>query len=282
MSRGIIYYNSGTACLLRLAVSIHSLRKYYNGAVTIFCDKDSFENCQYIGRLSSASVISIGEEKWQPPNIVFLHKTEMHELTPYDTTIWLDCDTTIHSNKIEYLFNLAEKFDFVATQFCEWSSKDKAVAVHMGEWESVGIDSSMIDRAINRGKAINAGVFAFVKDAKIMQDWYSFATKGIKFHGMDETALMIMLGSYPHYIVDHTYNESSRRGKFSINTKVFHYHGNKHCRLSKNGVHYCGSEIWYKEFEEIRTKISNFIKYDYYATKFLRNWDAAKLKKQGQ
>ena len=35
MKDGVIYLNSGTKCLVRLLVSIHSLRKYYDGPVAI-------------------------------------------------------------------------------------------------------------------------------------------------------------------------------------------------------------------------------------------------------
>lgn len=271
MTRGIVYYNSGLSCLVRLAVSIYSLRKYYSGNVTVLCDDTSYAECSKL----DASVVNIGKEKWKPPKEVFFNKCFMHELSPYDTTIYFDCDTVIYSKRIEHLFNLAEKFQFVATQFCEWTTKDKHISVHLTEWGKI-LGNEIIDRVINFGPVINAGVFAFIKESKLFSEWFNTAIKGVQFNGMDETALQILLHKYQHYIVDHTYNESSRRWIPTSETKILHFHGRNHCKVGYDGKNIFSSQLWYKEFDEIKNKVNELIKYDPCLFKYLPIHEATK------
>src|ERR1700677_386889 len=94
MNRGVIYYNTGQSHLVRLLVSIHSLRQFYDGPITILSEgSDSHEICFMIGEALAVEV-----KKWncrvpEGKNRAFLAKTRYHLGSPYLTTVVLDADT---------------------------------------------------------------------------------------------------------------------------------------------------------------------------------------------
>lgn len=278
MTRGIIYFNSGLGCLLRMAVSIHSLRKVYQGDITILCDKASYSHCEQIGKLYNVNAKEIDVEKLTK-NTALLNKCRMHELTPYDVSVFIDADTIVYRD-VSYLFNLAEKFEFVATQFCEWTTKDRRIQQRILQWESICSSNPFIsiEKAIGHGPAINTGVFAFTKNSKLMARWYDFALQGLSFFIPDEIACQILIAHFPSYIADHTYNESCKYGFTTSQTKVLHFHGRKHCRISSDGKPIYNSHLWYKEFDEVRNlkEVSAVINFDKHVSRHFQNWDANK------
>ena len=180
-----------------------------------------------------------------------------------------------------------EKFEFVATQFCEWTTKDRRIAARIAQWKDVADGYygkamkntilGMIDKAINYGPAINTGVFAFTRESKLMQDWYDYALRGIKFFIPDELACQILISNgYPHYVADHSYNESCKYGEMDLNTKVIHFHGRKHCRIGANNEPIYNSDLWYTVFDEIKDKVKDLVKFDRHICRNLPLWEKIK------
>jgi len=244
-TQGVIYYNFGKGCLVRLATSISSLRRSYDGAVTILCDKESTVEC---GKIAEYFKTDIKEVDFTAKNRngVLFNKTFLNEYTPHQITVFLDADTLIIKD-FHRLLNAAEENEFVATQFADWTPKTSIIEKRIKEWK----DIISVNKALEYPKAINTGVFSFHKDSTLMKNWYDLAIKGEKFFIPDEISCQIMLPLYKHIVMDASYNTSCKFGSINRRTKIIHFHGNKHCRI-ENGVYLYHSDLWYKEFDLIK------------------------------
>jgi len=247
MSEGIIYYNKGTKMLVRLAVSIHSLRKVYNKKVTLLIEPDGVEDCKEIASIYDVDTIEVNfGESYK--NKTYLNSCLSYTVTPYDTSIWIDSDTVILKDPSK-LFKYAKENEFAIAQFANWTSNGSRIKKRINAWKPYLPE--FIKDAINFGPAINCGVYAFHKDSKLVKDWHDHALKGKTNFIPDEVCCQIILPQYPHIIVDAKYNTSCRYGKIDDNTVIVHYHGRKHCRIN-DGEFLNNSDIWYRFYEEIK------------------------------
>jgi hypothetical protein len=133
--KGVIYFNLGTKCLIRLITSIHSLRKHWDGPVTVIsAGDDSNSACKFLNGLDDVNVIeasypNIKEGK----NAVFLKKAAVNKFTPYRLSVFLDSDTIVKGDFSE-LFELAEKHNFVVPQFSTWTTSTRAIIRRINGW----------------------------------------------------------------------------------------------------------------------------------------------------
>ena len=135
-SRGIIYYNYGRGALVRLAVSLHSLRACYKGPVTVLCDKGSLEYCLEIcGPDATVQEIPIVSGE----NEILLNKCKLHLYTPYDKTLYIDADTLVIKDPSE-AFDYLDKADFAVTQFSDWQSAGKTIVHRIENWKQFDSD----------------------------------------------------------------------------------------------------------------------------------------------
>ena len=105
MSEGIIYYNKGKKMLVRLAVSLNSLRRLYDGPCTILSEgEDSHVTCADLAREFNVDLKKVTYKTKRAKNDTYINATLSHKKTPYDTTVWLDSDTLIIKNGFPFLF----------------------------------------------------------------------------------------------------------------------------------------------------------------------------------
>lgn len=254
-TRNVIYFNSGTKCILRLVVSIHSLRKHYDGPITIFSDgNESTSLLKKVFDIEQFSVHKVYVQNVDFPielegkNNVYLKKTSLNNYVTNDLNVFIDADTIVRSN-IDELFELTNEHDFVVPQFYNWTTKTRSIAKRINGWSQYYPD--LIEDALNYGKAVNCGVFAFKKDTDFIKNWCQAIIPGRNNFIPDETGMQVILHKYKHHVCDQKYNVSC---KFSDphdpNAVVIHYHGRKHCRLDDKGNLLYGGELWIKEYEE--------------------------------
>lgn len=256
MSKGVIYYNTGQKCLPRLLVSLHSLRKHYGGPVTILSQgKESHEHCHKIAKAISDTLvygnnqnaINVKEVDYGVPNgsnKAFLEACLSHLSTPYAVSMWLDADTIVRGGIMDIL-NAAEEHEFAVCQFANWTSSGR-VASRIKAWSK--LYPEWIEPALKFGPALNCGVFAFRREAKVMQDWYNLALPGRENFLADESCLQTILHRYPHMILPAKYNCSCKYGDVNDpDVRIIHYHGRKHCRA---GLPFAG-KIWMDTFLEV-------------------------------
>ena len=259
MTRGIILYHTGRKLAVRLAVCLHTLRKYYSGPVTLLNEGD--ESRAITEPLCDKHDISLKEVSFEDSGqrgAVFINATLCHLHTPYDTTLWLDVDTLTRGDFWSPMFEAAERSDFAICQISNWTVGGK-IAKRLEPWRKLYGD--WVDSAKGDGAAINCGLFAFNKRSKLMRDWYKLASPALSDPEIckrypDETCCQLILHRYNHEIMSHNYNYHCRADRGYIgDAKMIHYCGSKHCRIKENGEYQHYSDIWYKAFDEIRDSI---------------------------
>jgi hypothetical protein len=253
MNKGVIYFNSGSKCLTRLTVSIWSLRKYYNGPITIISTGDesnkfclNFKN--YNIDVKCVNFPNIPEGK----NSVFLQKASVNDHTPYDISIFLDSDTIVKGN-IDELFELADKHDFAIPQFCNWTTETRAIVKRTESWRN--IYPNLVENALKPAPAINCGIFAFKKNCEFMKDWCKNVTPGRDNFIPDETGMQVVLHKYKHIVVDQKFNCSCKYSNpKDKDIRIIHFHGRKHCRTGKDNSLIYNGDIWINEFNDASDK----------------------------
>jgi len=244
-TRGVLYYNTGRKCVARLLVSLASLRKHYNGPVTLLSEgEESHPLCRRIGEAMGAEVREWDCGVPHGTNRVYLAKTRYHEATPYDLTVAIDTDTLV-TGSIDELFDLAEQHTFCVAQLGDWRTNGRSISKRIRQWQ--GILPDFLHQAIAFGPAINCGVVAFHKDAPIYRDWKDYALMGRELFIPDEVSCQIILHRYPHRVLDGCWNRSCKYDDpFRPGTRIVHYHGKKHCR---QGLPY-GGTLWTAAYDE--------------------------------
>ena len=247
-STGVIYYNYGEGCLPRLAVSLYSLRKHYNGPAAIISDgPESAQLCKLLvdDKRLGVDLVEPAVDVRRGKNHHYLAKCRLHEFTPYDVSVFIDSDTIVKGD-LTPLFQVAEEHEFAVPQFCNWKSDGRMISRRILEWKD--IRPRDMRRALKFGPAVNTGVMAFTKDSKFMKDWFRVARRGRDFFIPDETSCQVILWRYPHKVVDSFYNGSCRYDDCADpNIRLIHYHGRKHCR---EGLPFNG-DLWMQAYNEV-------------------------------
>lgn len=242
MSAGVIYYNVGQACLVRLLVSIYSLKQHYNGPITII--SEGVESDTICTKIATATGVDLQHSTFNTDgnkNHPFLAKTKINEVAPYDHNVFIDSDTVI-LGKIDELFNDSP---FTITRMAEWSTNGNKISGRIRNWSKICPD--FIQPALDYGKAINTGIFAFKKDASIFKEWYDLTLKNRNTFIPDEVSCQILLPRHQHIVLDCRFNYSCKHGPNIDDIRIIHYHGKKHCRI---GLPY-NADKWMKVYSEV-------------------------------
>jgi len=244
--RGVIYYNIGTSCCMRLLVSLASLRRHYSGPVTILSEGvESHRLCEKIAKATNADLKEWNCGVEPGANTHYLAKTRYHLGTPFEITVALDSDTLI-TGSLDELFDITFASSFCVARFADWKSSGNTIAKRIRAWTTVA--PSDIEPALQFGPAINAGVIAFRHDATLLVEWHPFALRGRDFFIPDEVSCQILLHRHPHRVLDSKWNRSCKYDDpGAADTRIIHYHGRKHCRP---GLPYSGAR-WVAEFDAL-------------------------------
>ena len=262
MSRGVIMYNRGTKCAVRLAVACQSIREHYSGPVTIL--SQGADSHPIVKRVCKANDIDFQEVDWKinRKGQTYLNACLVHKVTPYETSIWLDSDILVRGSYWpDVLWQAAEENQFAIAQISNWTVQKK-IASRVRAWEP--LYSKLVEECIELGgPAINCGVFAFHKDSELMRDWYRMAEPGRELSWIpDETCCQTILHSYPHKMMSHWYNVSCKHDKpHAREAQIIHYHGRKHCRIDK-GEYLYGADLWWEAYDRLNIDVSDWVRWD--------------------
>lgn len=243
---GVVYYNTGTGCLARLLVSLHSLRRHYRGPVTLLSEGEaSHPICFQIGQVMGADVVKWESNVAPGPGKAYVSKTKIPRGTPYRTTVILDADTLVLS-PLDDLFQLAETHAFCVARFADWKSSGEIYARRIRQWLDLAPED--IEAAVHFGPAINTGVVAFTKGAEILEPWSELAMKGRHLFIPDEVACQILLHRFKHRVLGSEWNCSCKYDHpEKEGVRIVHFHGRKHCRP---GLPFHG-DLWMAEFQRL-------------------------------
>jgi hypothetical protein len=220
---GVIYYNTGTTCVVRMLVSIFTLRKFYNGEIAIISDGDiSTTLCNNLSKDLNVYVLPIKVERYKS-NHHFMVKTMLYKYTPFEQNIYMDADTLIVGNIDELL----KVNGFFVTPISNWRPTHPQIRKRIMDWRSKW--PRLIGKAMLYPRAINTGVFGFNINDKIIHDWHKYASRGSDLFIPDEISMQLMLPIYEHKLLDSKFNCSCAHDVVNSDTRIIHYHGKKHC-----------------------------------------------------
>ena len=260
MTKGVIYYNRGRKCVVRLIVSMMTLRKHYQGPITLFLDDKGFgkENMSLltkdVKREFDVDVITDENED----TTTYVRAVEVCMKAPYDLNLWMDADTVILGNIDEILIQ-AETHDLSIAHFAKWKTRGGTISSRINALKD--IVPQYMEAAIDYGPAINCGIYGFPKNSKILKEWLWLSKRAESIHTFipDEKSCQVLLPQYDVSILPTKYNVSvihdpdylANKGKINVfeiarkfDWRVLHAHGRKHCK------DFPVCELWIKEFIE--------------------------------
>jgi len=115
--------------------------------------------------------ISDRTQKWDSlKNIIFRYfqlpqdtnrevKTKMIQYTPFDRTLYLDCDSVIQKPGVEKIFDLVENKDILLNLFLCWKKEDKVLQIYKKAMKIGNVDLPL--------SVYNGAFIAFNKNEKV-------------------------------------------------------------------------------------------------------------------
>lgn len=230
--RGVSYFNLGKKCLVRLCISLFSLRKVYDGPVAILSGGGDDGICRKIGDALEANIVDMPIVQ-RRRHTAYCAKASMWRYTPFDTNLFLDADTAVLSDPT-ILLELAEQPPYLCvTRFANWVTTGKLIRGRIERWKGVkypGLDKMIHENLEAPHGAVNTGVLSWSAGAKpFLEEWEALTHAGWRCPFTDELAAQALLRKHEHLMLDSRYNHSFRY-PISAEPIIAHYHGNKACR----------------------------------------------------
>lgn len=252
MKKCVLYYNRGQKCIIRLLVSIASLRKHYDGDI-ILAHQD--EPNDYLAKRLKKYNVEVRLTNKSTVNNALADKPDLGRyVDDYDLVLYVDSDT-LFLNSIDEIWQLIKTYGFLVTHFSDWKTKGGMIERRIREWEKV-LPQEEIEKAVEYGKAVNTGVFGFSRQYRtseynIFLEWHDLTLEGQKENCtrrmVDELACQVLLHKYPHIMVNVNWNMSAKFGEDNGYVKIVHYHGYKH--VFKDDFPLC--VYWYNQWKEL-------------------------------
>ena len=247
-SQGITFFNFGGGCIVRLLVALESLRKVYDGPVTLQLAKDDPHNQQALNDLKRyADIQWFDLARLAKRNLKSVIKPSLFKLSPYQTTLMLDGDLLIQKDPTELLTATADH-GFLVTQFSTWKCDGGRMRKRVDRCKDWLWPSDM--RYLSgKWPAINIGVMGWDKSApQVLADWEWMTMKLAGQHIADEVACQCVFHRHPHVVAADTWNSSCLYAtQQPKDAAILHYHGNKHTAIDRPS-----SRLWVKALAELK------------------------------
>jgi hypothetical protein len=251
MTDGVIYFNVGTKCLHRLAVSLRSMRRIHSGPCAALC---ADECPRWFAELARALDVELRafDPEGLPPLVL---KARLHRHSPFDRSLFIDADTLV-TGRFDELFDLIGEYGFAVGRFAGWRTKGRTIASRIAAM-APACGPAMVAAALAYGPAVNTGVFGFTKDSKFLEPW---ADLTLRAHELgcsripDELACQMLLPAIRSATFDERYGESVKFGKLGPTTRIVHYHGRKHAQ----GFPACGE--WKRAYWELMAECTDEVR----------------------
>lgn len=224
MSQGVIYFNRGNKCTIRMLISMYALRKHYKGNLCLIAMGEQPKGFIELVRQFNIEIKYIEEREIK----TLAQKTSLYRHTPYDFTVFIDADM-ICLNPIDEVFDKIKEHTYVTYHFEDWITTGGSMSKRIKKMNAVCPE--YVQPSLEYGQAVNTGLFGFTKDAPILKELESLAEKtwraGVNNVINDEVCCQVLLHKYPHYLMDREWGVSGKFGQVSDNTIFVHFHGKK-------------------------------------------------------
>lgn len=269
---GIIYFNYSQPHLARLAVSLWSLRKIYDGPVSILSaggDSGIVEQLAADPHID-AHVVPI-DIPLRRRHTAYCAKPSLWRWTPYERSLYLDADTIVVGDPREAS---QVQGPLVVTRFASWVTTGKIYSSRIRQW--LKVTHSQVDiPALARSvldlpfPAINTGVLLFDRNNPELATWETVAQAGHACSFTDELALQILLPTMACGWLDDRWNASPIYHHCRPEqVRIWHFHGCKNLRKD------AGKTLWLPVFKEAYRANVGGIQSWYQVDKSLREYVA--------
>jgi hypothetical protein len=247
---GIVFYNFGSKCVARLLVALYSLRRVYNGPVTLMLATKDDHNQRLLKQLETFNINFIWfdlDAKGTKRNVKSILKPYLFTLSPYENTLLIDADV-VFLKSFNELFKYIEEKGFLVTQFSNWVSSGRTMAKRLEILRGIFNDKQM-EAALNDHPAVNIGVLGYNKPRgdKLLRKWTQVTEKVAGKFIADEVAMQGVYFWYSHYVAEEKYNYSCHYGKDFSKANIIHYHGSKASNPNR-----FSSRLWWGMVKELK------------------------------
>lgn len=257
--RGCVYFNFGANYALHLVVSLYSLRKYYDGPVTVFLAPD-----RHAGKLTR-TLEQLGADVRLLDGLS--KSCDRHRLfyeSPYETTLSFDSDIIFRA-PIDDLWEPLEREGVLVTRFFP----DPSSRLLMLKAIRPLVDEARYQRAVRRiadeEVDINIGVMGISRPRGdgFLAEWTEHMEKGRdrSILLLDEMLVVALVGDYPHYLADEIRNcpaDDIFRRTDPREAKVLHYFCDGAIidgqRMGRNPKTWCG-QFWFATYFEAKVNL---------------------------
>ncbi len=249
MTRGVLYMMAGRKHAVNLIVSVASLRQHYDGPVCIVCDEEA-EECAYrIAAESSLGPCSViaghvttdAVVPWRGNGAIHASKTLMPKVSPFSSTIYLDCDTVV-VGAFDELWPDESIGEVVLTGFAGLSSTRKPILARLKNWLAYAPEHAGYAMTHDY-PMVNTGVLAFCKAAHGTTDAWREMTLRNKAFSDDEVAMQLIVRD--HLFIRHAgcrFNASVSFNPYEQDVRIWHCHTRMNWRTDK------GREVFLPRF----------------------------------
>jgi len=248
--RGVIYLLCGNKHDVMCAVSTMTLRRHWDGPITIFADRHAERIAKWIGRSADASVIRFAPQKHRR-NSAYATKPTLPAISPYRLTVQLDADTIV-LGPLDALWPENDE-GFVLTQFAGWVTTGNRIRKRIEGWAKGVAEDELADSLAAPYPALNTGIMAYgCRSTQAREEWAEMTSRNPAVFISDELAAQICLPKWNDSglveVLNDSYNWSPlyHSRPFS-EARIVHFHGRK-------TLHPKAFDIWWPEYQEaVRT-----------------------------
>lgn len=236
--RGVIFFNHNTKYLLRLLVSLYSLRAH-SSLPAVILDTGAPEAEDVLRQIAGdhrllADVRKIPMRLLRR-NSCYVRKASLWRDSPFEQTLLVDSDTLFLADPQALLDSLeSAPGGIVFTAFSDWKTTGRTIAGRIERWREIAPE--LVKASLEKTyKAINTGVVAWARGSEFLPEWESLTSAGWRCPFTDELAAQLLLRAVPHGLAGQEWNSSVLYGLRDVPPKIVHYHGDKHLRPEDGG-----------------------------------------------
>lgn len=243
-SHGVVYMLLGDKHAVQLAVSVRSLRRVYDGPISIFVGKDDAIGEKYatlIAEASGSNVVPFTPKR-QRRHSGYASKPRIPKLSPYRHTLQLDADTLVLA-PFDELWPRRDE-ETVLTPISDWVSNGRRIAGRLRKWEHVA--PAEVANSLQRPYlALNTGVLAYGSRSRLAREaWLEMTMRQPDIFMSDELAMQLIYPDHFHVrVLDDRFNWSAiYPASPREDARILHMHGRKAVKHPNNRA------IWWPEF----------------------------------
>ena len=256
---GVLFFNFGAKCAIRLFIAMYTLRKYYSGNAVLLLQKDE----EYTNAIKEkAKQIGIDVELMDldricDKNFKSVLAPKVLKISPYEASVQIDADTSFRHSP-QQILDWCYDYGVLVSHFSNWMSSGHIMSKRIRGFADV-ISPEDLAMSLNRKPAVNCGVVGYrhgIAD-DFQKEWDDLTNKTAGRFIAEEIACQCVFWKHTHYLAPPEWNVSVVWGNLET-AKIIHYHGHKHTSLDRRNSRYWWAEVGWAiedgilDFEEVK------------------------------